>query len=136
MGIVIDVFTTKLPFQISSEKVSRQQKTTCNTKKCSIRHRGNNYFSIQVVVARLDSGLSQVGLTNRNDAHKFESALKSRFAQNRITGARNPYYPDKLLGHGCAEWAVNNSIRFVDEFCRRLGIDSRFDHVREKLDTK
>jgi len=68
--------------------------------------------------------------------HTLESALKARFKINKATGAGNPYYPDQLLGHGCAEWGTINSIKFVDDFCSRLGVNSRFDHVRGNLSTK
>lgn len=68
--------------------------------------------------------------------HKFESALKSRFEPSKLFGSGNAYYPNRLLGHGCAEWAVNNSIKFVEQFCDRLGIVSRFDHVRKQLNTR
>lgn len=55
-------------------------------------------------------------------AHRLAKALKGRFAPNPLTGAGNPYYPDKVLGHGCAEWAVRTSAEFVDQFAQRLGI--------------
>jgi len=38
--------------------IYKQQKTTWNTQKCSIRPQGNKYLAFQVVVARLGSGLS------------------------------------------------------------------------------
>jgi len=64
--------------------------------------------------------------TNVNNAedevHKLAKALRGRFTPNPLTGAGNPYYPDKVLGHGCTEWAVRTSTEFVDEFARRLGI--------------
>ena len=57
-----------------------------------------------------------------DEAHKLAKTLRGRFTPNPLTGAGNPYYPDKVLGHGCAEWAVKTSTEFVDEFVRRLGI--------------
>jgi hypothetical protein len=62
--------------------------------------------------------------------------LQGKFNLNPLTGAGNPFYPDKCLGHGCAEWAVNSSIKFVDEFFEKLGSTPVFDHVREQLKTK
>ena len=38
----------------------------------------------------------------------------------------NPFFPDKCLGHGCAEWAVSTSLRFADEFCSRMGITPNY----------
>jgi len=58
--------------------------------------------------------------------HKFESLLAHRFEANPITGPGNPYYPDKLLGHGCAAWAIESVERFVSDFHSRLGTPSPF----------
>lgn len=73
---------------------------------------------------------------NEVDPHKFEGMLKGKFNLNPLTGAGNPFYPDKCLGHGCAEWAVKSSIKFVDEFFEKLSATPIFDHIREQLKTK
>lgn len=76
--------------------------------------------------------------TNRNevDQHKFEKMLKVKFKENPMAGVGNPFFPDKCLGHGCAEWAVISSINFVDEFFSRLGLTPRFNRVRDNLKTE
>lgn len=62
---------------------------------------------------------------------------ENKFAFNPlITSAGNPFYPDKCLGHGCAKWAVTNSIQFVEDFYSRMGIPVLFDHVRSRLKTE
>lgn len=68
---------------------------------------------------------------NSSDIHKFEKRFKGKFALNPLTGAGNAFYPDKLLGSGCAMWAVNTSVAFADEFFSLLGVNATYEHVRE-----
>jgi hypothetical protein len=67
---------------------------------------------------------------------KFESDLSGRFQHNRLMSTGNPFFPDKALGHGCAEWAVSSSIAFADDFFTRVGVKPTFDHVRASLNTR
>ena len=69
------------------------------------------------------------------DLHNLERHLRSRFAINPFTGGGNPFYPDKCLGHGAAEWAVESSVVFFDLFVSLTGISSPIDHVRQYLKT-
>ena len=72
-------------------------------------------------------------------AHKRILSLQQekKFALNPlITAALNPFYPDKCLSHGCAKWAVSNSIYFVEVFFSRMGIPVLFDHIRSRLKTE
>jgi hypothetical protein len=62
--------------------------------------------------------------------------LGGKFIANPLTGQDNPFYPDKCLGHGCAEWAVNSSVKFNDDFFSRMGLLSSYDPVCDKLNTK
>jgi hypothetical protein len=62
---------------------------------------------------------------------------KKKFALNPlITGQSNPFFPDKCLSHGCARWAINASIQFVEEFSSKIGIPILFDHIRTRLKTE
>lgn len=62
--------------------------------------------------------------------HKFEKRLKGKFLINTLTGLGNPFYPDKVLGAGCAQWAVSTAVAFTDDFFQRLGITPTYEHVR------
>lgn len=73
--------------------------------------------------------------TLANQIHKYEKRLRGKFKTNPLTGEGNPFYPDKCLGHGCAEWVVNSTLRFADEFFSRIGVKPTYDHVRERLNT-
>jgi hypothetical protein len=66
----------------------------------------------------------------------FERILARKFAVNPLAPRNVPFFPDKCLGHGCAEWAILNSIIFVDEFYRRLGLPVPYEGIREELRTR
>lgn len=69
------------------------------------------------------------------DQHQFEKLFTRRFAINPLTGKGNPFYPDKLLGHGCAAWATASTLSFLDDFFHRIGLDPPYHHVRNALAT-
>ena len=71
-----------------------------------------------------------------DDIQRYEKMLKGKFSINPLTGQGNAFYPDKCLGHGCAEWAVNSSIKFAEAFFSRMGLLSPYDHIRDRLHTK
>lgn len=62
-------------------------------------------------------------------AHAFDG-LQSKFPNNPLTGPGNPYYPDKMLGAGCAAWAVRSAVAFTDEFFAKLGMPPMYESVR------
>lgn len=67
---------------------------------------------------------------------KFEKILRQKFATNPLAQKNQPFFPDKCLGHGCAEWAVVNSLIFTDAFFRRLELPSPYEGVRSELRTR
>lgn len=67
---------------------------------------------------------------------KFEKVLRKKFAVNPLAAKNMPFFPDKCLGHGCAEWAVFNCIIFIDEFFRRLGLPVPYEGIRDELATR
>lgn len=73
---------------------------------------------------------------SQKDQHKLEQDLKGNFKENPLTGKGNPFYPDKCLGHGCAEWGVISCLSFSDEFFSKLGIEPIYKNVRPLLDTQ
>ncbi|MCX6355103.1 MAG: hypothetical protein NTZ78_09405 [Candidatus Aureabacteria bacterium] len=64
---------------------------------------------------------------------RCEEAFRGRFDFNPLTGIGNPFFPDKCLGFGCAEWAVKSCIAFVDDFSSRMGIESKFRRVKSVI---
>ena len=77
-----------------------------------------------------------MGQEPASTAEYFEKILHRKFATNPLAAGGVPFFPDKCLGHGCAEWAILNSIIFVDEFFRRLGLPVPYDGIREELGTR
>ncbi|MFJ2668108.1 hypothetical protein ACIO14_27560 [Nocardia fluminea] len=57
-------------------------------------------------------------------AHKVEADLKGIFPGNRLYGGA-PWFPQVCLAYGCAEWACDTSISFVDTWCGEMGIKLR-----------
>jgi hypothetical protein len=54
---------------------------------------------------------------------KEEAQLKGKFVQNALmAGMGNPWFPDKCLGAGCAQWSWKTSLALADEWTKRLGI--------------
>lgn len=73
---------------------------------------------------------------SQKDAYQFEKIFNKKFKANPLVEFENRFYPDKLLGHGCAEWSVYSSIKFVDDFSARLGIEPKFNYLRDSLITR
>lgn len=69
-------------------------------------------------------------------ARRFENELKKKFAPNPFAHKNLPFFPDHCLGHGCAEWAVINSLIFCDEFFRRLDLPAPYEGVRDEMATR
>jgi len=69
-------------------------------------------------------------------SERFEKILKKKFAPNPFAGKNRPFFPDRCLGHGCAEWAVLNSVIFADAFFRRLGLPVPYEGIRDELKTR
>jgi len=69
------------------------------------------------------------------EVHEFERLLSGKFAINPLAGVGNGFYPDKCLSHGCADWAVNAVIIFIENFAAKVNILPSFHHVKDKLST-
>jgi hypothetical protein len=67
---------------------------------------------------------------------KFEKNLRRKFAANPLAPKNLPFFPDQCLGHGCAEWAVVNSLIFTDEFFRRLDLPAPYEGIRGEMATR
>jgi hypothetical protein len=69
-------------------------------------------------------------------AEKFEKILKNKFMENPLAHTSRPFFPDKCLGHGCAEWAVVNCLEFTDDFFLQLELPAPYDGIKKELLTK
>jgi hypothetical protein len=62
-------------------------------------------------------------------------ALVRRVEPSPLMTEAMPFYPYRLLGHGCAAWAADTAVAFIDQFCRTLGVPAPYEHVRSALQT-
>lgn len=54
---------------------------------------------------------------------KLEQRVRGKFPENSLmAGMGNPWFPDKCLGAGCAEWSWRTSVQLANEWTSRLGI--------------
>jgi hypothetical protein len=75
--------------------------------------------------------------TEQKKHRKIEDRLKGRFAPNPFTGPNDVFFPNKCLGYGCAEWAVNSGVTFIESLLGQLGLPSIFrNYPRELLRTR
>jgi len=76
-------------------------------------------------------------LKNHKGNHKgIEKRLKSRFNINPFAHENDAFFPKKCLGHGCAEWAVKSSIKFIEDFYNRMGFPPKWsEHQLSRLKT-
>lgn len=72
--------------------------------------------------------------TDRTTSARLQARLHGRFDINPLTGAGNPFFPDKCLGHGGARWAVETAIAFADDFFARMEVPPFHDLIRARLD--
>jgi hypothetical protein len=64
---------------------------------------------------------------NKEEEHKLQRSLIKKFPPNPIAEyMKRHYYPDILLGYGCAKWSVNSCIEFVKEFNSRINLTARY----------
>lgn len=63
--------------------------------------------------------------------HSLDSLLSGKFQDNKLMeGSGNPWFPDKCLGYGCAEWSVRAVSAFADEFFSRIGVVPNYQRVQ------
>ncbi|MGD0079064.1 MAG: hypothetical protein ABSB80_00270 [Methanoregula sp.] len=97
-----------------------------------IRNHLMHYKREWVVVRKTGSA----GPGEETMSEKFAKHLGKKFATNPFAAQNLPFFPDQCLGHGCAEWAIVNSIIFTDEFFRRLGLPVPYEGVKDELGTR
>jgi hypothetical protein len=62
----------------------------------------------------------------------LERRLRAKFPHNAFAIEGDPEFPDRMLGAGCAMWAVRIAEKFSDDFCQRMAIPSRVVPARER----
>lgn len=65
------------------------------------------------------------------DTSGLDEELHGKFPLNPFTvdRAEAPFFPDKALGSGCAEWAVRSARAFAEAFFEELGIRPNYRSI-------
>lgn len=106
---------------------------TC-LRKCPFDRNHPPYSTAQLVV-RLRNALVHYKPKSLGGGveHDLAKELAEKFMDNGLmNGSGNPWFPNKCLGHGCAEWAVRSATVFADEFFRRIGVKPNYQRVEFK----
>jgi hypothetical protein len=98
-----------------------------------IRNYLMHYKREWIVVRNGEGAGKSEGVTR---AGKFEELVKNKFLENPLAQKNQPFFPDRLLGHGCAEWAVLNSLEFTDEFFKSLEFPAPYEGIKNELVTR
>jgi hypothetical protein len=61
--------------------------------------------------------------------------LAGKFPPNRMIPPNMSENLHKYLGHGCAKWAVESSLSFIDGFYLRLGVAAPYESLRPLINT-
>ncbi|CCF82821.1 hypothetical protein [Nitrolancea hollandica] len=68
-----------------------------------------------------------------DELHNVEELLRSkRFPLNPLV-PNNNCYPERLLHHACAKWAIETSIKFVDAFYAKIDVTPPYNNERDWL---
>jgi hypothetical protein len=62
----------------------------------------------------------------------LERRIRGKFPHNALAREDDPEFPDRLLGAGCAMWAVRIAEKFSNDFCQRMAIPARGVSPRER----
>ena len=63
------------------------------------------------------------GMDDGWGGNRGRSTSQGQVCENALmAGMGNPWFPDKCLGAGCAQWSWKTSLALADEWTKRLGI--------------
>jgi len=61
---------------------------------------------------------------------EFINKLRKKFSINPLVNDSSPFFPKKCLSFGCAQWVINSSLAYSDEFFARIGVQPSYEHIR------
>lgn len=62
--------------------------------------------------------------TDQKEHKKIEHRLEGQLTTNPFSSDDAAFFPKKALEHGCAEWATQSSVAFIDDFFARIEVAS------------
>jgi len=72
-------------------------------------------------------------IRGQEDLHRLAKALRPRISVCPFYAEGNSFWPDRALGHGCAEWALRSSLAFTDTFFAKLGKTPPYEDLKPEL---
>lgn len=77
--------------------------------------------------------ITETGIDNTGTiCERLEGMILGQFELNPFSGELEPFFPNRCLSAGCAIWAIRKSVEYVNEFIRRLGLNtSMFSQGRQ-----
>lgn len=100
---------------------------------------GKTYFNMTLLVELRDKLVHfNPEWTPLTSVHPppLEAKLMRKFAANQLADPGTLFFPDRCLGHGCAQWAVRSALEFTDAFFSKLGVPPRYELIRVRLRTE
>lgn len=68
-------------------------------------------------------------------SHDVAKRLVGKFRNcDLMSNCGNAWFPDRAMGAGCAEWAVQSARAFADDFVKILGVQPNYRVVRHPID--
>lgn len=63
----------------------------------------------------------------------LEKRLRGKFDLNPLAPQGSIFFPYLCLSFGCSKWAIESSLQFTDEFYKRIGVATGYEHIRQDL---
>jgi len=103
-----------------------------NDKELFAGHNSDVFRNINLVIDLRNNITHYVPNINNKKIQKMEEKLKNaRFQVNPLVSDSSIFFPHKCLGSGCAEWAYQSCIDFVNDFYNRMGFP--FDDFKKEF---
>lgn len=77
--------------------------------------------------------IADIGGAAEKDLHSLEHKLRKRFTLNPFLKDARPLFPTLCMSHGCAKWAVDSAVTFVEIFYREMGMTNPLHTIRASL---
>ena len=101
----------------------------------ALEHAGGVYQEVLILVRLRNALMHFEPETTRirlgdgfHHPNRFDKFLKGKFQLNPLVHWKITHYPDLYLSHSCASWGVKSSVRFVDDFFFRIGLEPPYEY--------
>ena len=60
---------------------------------------------------------------------KMEKKLRAKITESPFYKKTESFVARRAMSYSCAEWAINTTLKFVDEYCKILNIRNKFKKI-------